>query len=292
MDEKMNGQRTSDLERRMQSHGSPTRAQGLPGWSSTQAEHRARAGPVMSAAIARKPPSCAVWLCTGVLASMLGSTSVLAACGRPRIVLDGSQEEHGTACRALEEVLQYFEQGGLAIDPELTIQFRREVYVEVVNPATNETRLVRVSGVYRAGTKELQMTSSHSPWIVHRRPWGLAWDEDLARSILQHEIVHAVMAQLMGGNYAKLPRSWHEALAYAVQIDLMPPDLKTRVLEPHRSEEGFVNTLEVNDTTYGLNPDAFAVAAYKLYVRNGRLDFLKRVIALQLDIFRMNDIVQ
>lgn len=179
----------------------------------------------------------------------------------------------------------------MRIDPELTIRFQREVYVDVVNPLTNETSLIRVSGIYRAGTKELQMTSSHSPWISQRRPWGLAWDQEFAHSILQHEIVHAELAQLMAGSYDKLPRSWHEALAYAVQIDLMPPNLKARVLEPYRSEEGFVNTLEVNDTTYELNPDAFAVASYKLYVRKGRLDFLKRVISLQLDTIRMNDFV-
>lgn len=246
----------------------------------------------MNAAGARKARSCVVWLWASVLALTLGSTPVLAACGRTRVVVDGSEDERGAACGALEEVLRYFEQGGLTIDPELTIQFRREVHVEVVNPVTKETRLVRVSGIYRAGTKELQMTSSHSPWIVHRRPWDLVWDEDLARSILQHEIVHAVLAQLMAGNYDKLPRSWHEALAYAVQIDLMPADLKARVLGPYRSEEGFVTTLEINDTTYGLNPDAFAVAAHKFYVQKGRLALLKRVIALQVDIFHMNDFVQ
>lgn len=247
---------------------------------------------MMNAAVGGKARSCAIGLFAVALASMLGSASALAACGRQRVVIEGSADELDAGCRALEEVLQYFERGGLTIDLELRIQFRREVYVELVNPLTNEPRLVHVSGIYRAGTKELQMTSSHSPWAVDRRPWGLVWDQDLARSILQHEIVHAVLAQLMVGTYDKLPHPWHEALAYAVQIDLMPLDLKARVLEPYRLEEGFVNTLEVNDMTYGVNPDAFSIAAYKLYVREGRLNFLKRVLALQMDIFQMNDFVQ
>ena len=178
------------------------------------------------------------------------------------------------------------------MDPELTMQFRPEVYVEMVNPVTKETRLVRVSGRYLVGAKELQMTSFNARWILQRKPWGLAWDADMSRSILQHEIIHATMAQLMGANYGKLPHAWHEALAYAVQIDLMPPDLRARVLAQYPLEEGFASTLQINDLTYGLDPDVFSVAAYRTYVKNGGLDFLKSAMDLKLDTIDISNVMQ
>jgi len=229
------------------------------------------------------------WPWLGLFAAIVGISPALADCGHPRVVVHATAEDRDNACSALTDVLNFFAKGGLVIEPELTIRFRREVYVELVNPITREATRVRVSGFYRESTKELQMTDSSSPWAGQRRPWGLAWDAQVSRSILQHEIVHAIVAQLMGGTYARLPRSWHEALAYAVQIDLMPDDLRHQVVSQYPREEGFATTLQINDVTYAMNPDAFAVAAYKIYVRDGRINFLKAAMALRLEIIDLEN---
>ena len=111
----------------------------------------------------------------------------------------------------------------------------------------------------------------------------------MGHSILQHEIVHAVVAQLMGKRYLKLPRPWHEALAYAVQIDLMETHLQQAVLSQYPGEQGFSSTAQINGIVYGFDPDAFAIAAYKSYRHAGRLAFLKKALNFELEMIDVNE---
>jgi hypothetical protein len=199
--------------------------------------------------------------------------------------------EANGVCAAINQVIQYFANEGMEIGLQVTVLFQREVYVEAVNGLTNVRYPLPVSGVFRPDRNEIQMVDSGSAWKYRRRPWRLAWDRQLADSILQHEIVHAVINQLMGSKRGRLPRAWHEALAYAVQIDLMNEGLRTRVLAQYPTQERFSSTLEINDFVHGFDPDAFAVAAYKTYASEGRITFLKKAIALKLDMLDVSELL-
>lgn len=226
-----------------------------------------------------------------LLAIATTPTPALADCGRDGVTIDGSPDEHDEACEALGEVIGHFADGGLVIDLRVTIRFQPSVAIErdgdeAAQPASGEPRLA--SGFYHVARREIWMTRSTSVWAHRRRPWNLPWDRPLALSILKHEIVHAIIYQLLGSDHRKLPRAWHEALAYAVQIELMDPDLRARVLAQYPRRDAFSSTLHVNDIVYGIDPDSFAVAAYWTYVQGGRMAFLRRAIGLQFEMIDMD----
>lgn len=217
----------------------------------------------------------------------------IADCDRSGITVVGNLDERDDACAALGEVLHYFADAGLAVELRLTIRFEQFVHLERGADAPAplaDADPIAVSGFYHAARREIRMTSSTSPWIHQRKPWNLPWDRPLSHSILTHEVAHAIIYQLLGVNHRKLPRAWHEALAYAVQIELMAPDLRAKILGQYPDQQAFSSTLYINDVVYGLDPDGFAIAAYRTYVRNGGIDFLKRAIALQLEMIDLNDL--
>jgi hypothetical protein len=224
-------------------------------------------------------------------ALLLSATSADAfgTCKQPGLSVSGANNETIDVCSAVADVLDYFRKGGISTELELTIRFQRTVHVEAVNLLDGSSRPYSVSGVYRADRREIQMVDSHSPRTYARRPWKLPWDRQIADSILRHEVIHAVINQLMGSRREKLPRAWHEALAYGVQVDLMDEDLRARVLAQYPDQEAFSATLQINDLVYGFDPDAFAVSAYKTYMKEGRLEFLKKAIGLELEMIDLND---
>lgn len=219
------------------------------------------------------------------------STLAFADCGRVSVRITGTADEQISACRALDEVLSYFEAGGLRVEPRLTVRFEPSVFVRSRGSPANASGAVSVSGSYEGSTNEIRILNSETG-SVRRHPWGLSWDAAMAFSVLEHEIVHAVIAQIMGERYAKLPQAWHEALAYAVQIDLMPTRLREEVLARYPAEEGFANSLEINGIVYGLDPDHFAVAAYRTYEGGRGIDFLKKAIDFEPEMIDLDEFLQ
>jgi uncharacterized protein DUF6639 len=213
---------------------------------------------------------------------------VFADCDHIAVRVIGTADEQISTCRALDEVLSYFEAGGLTVEPRLTVRFEPSVFVRTRGSPINATGVIPVSGSYEGATHEIRILNAATEGIG-RRPWGLRWDAVTAFSVLEHEIVHAVIAQIMGERYEMLPHAWHEALAYAVQIDLMPTRLRDDVLARYQAEEGFANTLQINEIVYGLDPDHFAVAAYQTYKRGHGFVFLKKALQFELEMIDLND---
>lgn len=76
-------------------------------------------------------------------------------------------------------------------------------------------------------------------------------------SFLRHELAHIAVWQILGREAERLPHEWREFIAYAIQLDLLDP--------------------EVNEFTYGMNPDVFAVGAYLTYSERGAERFVRAV---------------
>jgi hypothetical protein len=76
----------------------------------------------------------------------------------------------------------------------------------------------------------------------------------------------------------RLPREWHEFVAYAIQLDLMDPNVLDRVLASRADVQPFDKLLAVNEFTYGMDPEAFAVAAYKTYRARGGAQLVQQLL--------------
>lgn len=153
-----------------------------------------------------------------VVSFLLAKSIARADCNAGHVVVLGTSEERESVCRALSEVRNYFAQGGIKLEFELTVRLQDRVEITASDQFTHTAGHWPVSGYYRAGTKDLYMTRAKAPWTSERTPWHLPWDNEIEFSILEHEVIHAAIAQIMGDKYLKLPHAWHEALAYAIEL--------------------------------------------------------------------------
>lgn len=211
--------------------------------------------------------------------------SILLAAGMTSIVIQNSRAEQradcghqgvnvvyqdatelGSACTALTDILAYFGRIDFDIAPRFSLQF-----------------------VERAGGRDSPLFSAHgyfdgtqSQIVVYRSSdagaWGIPWSPKMAASFLGHELAHMAIWNIFNGKSARLPREWHEFIAYAIQIDLMDGQLRNNLLARQDHVEPFESLLAVNPLTYHMNPEVFAVAAYKTYLANGGASFVRQIL--------------
>ena len=106
----------------------------------------------------------------------------------------------------------------------------------------------------------------------------MQWSEALEHSFLRHELVHVAVWHFLGASAKSLPREWDEFIAYAVQLELMEPRLRDKVLASFSSVRAFDSATEVNEFLYGMDPEAFAVAAYRTYRQGGGIRFISELL--------------
>lgn len=206
-----------------------------------------------------------------------------AACGHEGVSISGKDEEVTDACHALDEVLTYFRKIGLQPVPELTISFQDQVTIEMyahTSDPTNKEPVGKseVSGCYNFRGRELQITSGRRDIQRERKPWGIVWGPSIAYSILEHELVHAIVANMLGGQYQKLSKAWHEFIAYAVQLELMDGEFRSKVLANYPDAAPFQFPESVNPIVYAADPDAFGISAYLFAEANGGPKFIGNIL--------------
>lgn len=202
-----------------------------------------------------------------------------AACGSDNVSVIGSQAQSANTCRALDEVRAYFKAIGFEIEPRITIKFSELVYIATYDAISGRpTSRFQVSGFYDATRDRIEITSAWSRYRKSRRPWGLRWGHAIAHSILQHELTHMALRQALAGRYQRVSKPWIEFLAYAVQLDIMEPRLKTQVLNRYAGTKPFQFPENVNPFLYGIDPDEFGVRSYLYTQANGGRDFIRRII--------------
>jgi hypothetical protein len=173
----------------------------------------------------------------------------------------------GVACDALGEILAYFRRIGFDFEPRFSLSF--------ADPSEGKP----AQGVLSYGYVDLRSSMIVVYSSTSSEPWGLPWNRKLAGSFLRHELVHIAVWQILGREAAKrLAPEWHEFIAYAVQLDLMDPELRGEVLAKLPDVRAFAELSEVNEFTYGMNPDVFAVAAYLTYRERGAAEFVRRLL--------------
>ena len=110
-------------------------------------------------------------------------------------------------------------------------------------------------------------------------PFDLPIDRVLYRSMVAHEVAHAIAAR----NFAfPGPRiEAHEYIAYVTMLGTMPRNYRDLLLARFPGE-GFATEMEINSTIYLFDPPRFGVQAYRHFLReeNGRA-FVRRILAGQ-----------
>jgi len=207
----------------------------------------------------------------GGLAMASVSAAVNAACGHAGVeVAYEEQADLRAACDALTDIATYFGEIGFRVEPRFSLTF--EDADDAQSPGRRNTH-----GHFDARTSRVVVYRSSS-----FEPWGLHWNERLAASFLRHELVHMAVWQIVGADPDRLPREWHEFIAYAVQLELMNRELRDELLTKAVDVGPFASLSQVNEFTYAMNPDVFAVAAYRTYREQGAEEFVRRLLRAEL----------
>jgi hypothetical protein len=186
----------------------------------------------------------------------------LSSCGyKDVVVIYSNTAELVAACDALNDVATFFRAIGFEVAPAVSLEFADRPADYTAPHGYFDTARAKVV-VYRSAAVA---------------PWGLSWNLALAASFLRHELVH-VMVWRASKEPRRLPREWHEFIAYAVQFDLMDAKLLDSILASRADVQAFAGLLAVNEFTYGMGPEAFAVAAYKTYLARGGAQLVQQLL--------------
>lgn len=185
-------------------------------------------------------------------------------------VVYGHPAELDMACRAVSDVVEYFGNIGFKVTLRGALRF--------VDRGTDRFA--------DHGSAHGYFDVQRSQVVVYRTsevsPWGLPWTSQLARSFLRHELVHMAIWEIIDGDRGRLRREWHEFIAHAVQLDLMEPQSREKVLVAQPQVGLFEHLTQVNEFTSGMNSDGFAAAAYKTYLARGSGTFVGKLLRTEI----------
>lgn len=204
---------------------------------------------------------------------LAGGQAWAAACGFPNVeITAGRVDREPQLCQALAEVQDYFLRLALPFEPELLIRWAKNQPMDNAGAAPSH-------GSFNSRTGEMILYDS-----VAARPWGLTWSPETAATFLRHEVVHMAIVRILGREAARLRREWHEFIAYAVQIDLMDIELRSRILGRYATIEPASDLPQINRFTFeAMAPDEFAVLAFVTYRAHGGPHLVRRLLTFEVE---------
>lgn len=157
----------------------------------------------------------------------------------------------------------------------LGLELPERVLIDVADRLPPDLRADAV-GCYSIATRRISVLNS-GEFLARGRWFGVPTSRALYRSIVAHEVAHAVVGCHLAGR--RLPTAAHEYAAYVVMFATMDAETRERALAAW-PPSGLVSDSNFNDLTYVLDPMGFGVAAYRHWRRqaDGAV-FLRRVIA-------------
>ena len=104
------------------------------------------------------------------------------------------------------------------------------------------------------------------PSLAEGTPYNALPRDDFYKSLIVHEVVHGVMHQNL--KRPATSQAAYEYPAYALQIESLPPDVRSRFLQSF-DEEGIRYDALFSDTILSFDPFFFAARAYRHFNASG-----------------------
>jgi len=198
------------------------------------------------------------------------SAQSLACATGDSVVAFADVEDAKAACLGAADAKTFLKANGLKTDAPIEIH--------IVERLPDEGRY-SAYGCYDKRSKKVLILSSSACGRAERGGllFGLPLDRRLYRSLVAHEVAHAVA----NANFAMTQPPWvaDEYISYVTQLATMPADLRDSILGRSR-EQGFATAAQLNPSILLASPEVFAVKAYRHYIRkeNGAA-FVRALIA-------------
>jgi hypothetical protein len=228
----------------------------------------------------RRINSKILFLCMFVGVSAFAAASQAADCSSNLIQFENATAiETKAACESLEKIAVYFQSLGANVSG-FKIKF---IFADqVLLPAEKPEDRVPAHGYFDTDDNSIHMTHFDSASQTERMPWGFLWTEEMAASFLLHEVSHLNAISFMGNSFRQLPHFWHEFLAYSIQVELMPAELKTKILQFTPDTPAFESPSAVNSFFYEVDPEKYAIRSYRSMKAWGGASFLKDLMDLKI----------
>ena len=181
------------------------------------------------------------------------------------VVYDDASELDA-ACQAVGEVSGYFRGIGFDVPSKVLLRFADRAGEDYTGHAT-------AHGYFDVQRSQIVMYR-----LSDTKPWRQPFSSKLLASFTRHEIVHLAIWEALQGDLKRLRREWHEFIAYAIQLDLMDPELSQQVLATQADVVAAKDLVQINEFSYGMNPEGFAVLAYKTYLDRGAAVFVRQLL--------------
>ena len=197
-------------------------------------------------------------------------------CGSHDIIVKYSSAADVTdVCEGVSDAIRFLEANGVKKKGGFTINIVQKIQTSLP---------IDILAKYNLKTNQIDILSLERFLKLKKKTlFGLKIDSILYRSFIVHEATHAIVLQNIQSQQSS--RAAQEYIAYTVQLATLPIEYQKKILERYQID-GFNNDEEINMVLYCLDPDSFAVMAYKHFLRaeNGAA-FYTRILngELQLD---------
>lgn len=205
-------------------------------------------------------------LCLTFLVDVFTSSALAAerrCVGTNATVTADSMYDTYLACAGAADAANFLAHQGFVVDTVVHIDVRETVYLHAKRKPD-----FRILGRFEPEQNLVLVTSTLSQRsMAQEKPiLGIPYEEALFRSVVAHEVAHAIAEDNF--HIAEPTRVAHEYIAYIVQLATLPRRLRQQILDRHTAD-AFENEWEINPMVYGLNPEAFAVKAFRHYSSPG-----------------------
>ncbi len=175
-------------------------------------------------------------------------------CAEPGLaVIAADTVDAELVCEGARQAVVFLRGLGLEIPADLALEV-----VDSLPPLYGAEQL----GSFDATTGRLRVLSYDSCDQIGHDALLFGWplDRDLYRSLVAHEVAHAVVGANYSGDEPRLVPQ--EYVAYATQFAAMSPRLRDAILRASRIS-AFADEHEMSALRYFLDPQAFGIAAYR-----------------------------
>ncbi len=169
----------------------------------------------------------------------------------------GDRRDRDNACQGAAEAIEFLRARGLVTDFAFAIRL-----VDLLTAPCDASVLAH----YRPGRDFVEILTFRACREAAPRGnvLGLPLDDELYQSLVAHEAAHFIAEKNF--RIARPSLAAQEYIASTVQLGTLPQPLRERILAS-RVLEGFGADSEISSLYYALDPQAFAVKAWRHHIR-------------------------
>ena len=186
-------------------------------------------------------------------AASAADAEVATACPAIRVRIDsGSPADRALVCEGAAQARDFFRSHGIEVRQPIRLRVQRQPF----------DAPMRHIGSYSSAERQITLLAYESIRAQNERDslFGLPMDRALYRTVVVHELAHAIADQHF--KVRPVPLVVQEYLAYVAQLSTMAPDLRHRVLSEY-PVPAYRHLDEMSSTYYALDPSGFGVKVYR-----------------------------